>query len=272
MKKQHLLLLFALFISVFSFNACKDDDGSDVVTGFGEVEIELESRAGDATLEFGTEYTNAAGEKLKFTTFDYYVSNIVLVKSDGTEYTVPKDESYFLVKHDDPDSKEIKLSNVPAGDYTGLRFVIGVDSAKSVSPIGERTGVLDPAGAASGMYWSWNAGYIFVKVEGTSPAAPVDPGSGENIFQYHTGLFGGYDSPTLNNLKTVNLTVPDEAAFVRQGEEAPHFHLFVDVLEMFKSPTNISIAANPYSHAGPYSKTVADNYADMFLIDHVHNH
>ena len=272
MKKQNLLLLLVLLVSVFAFNACKDDEGDDTVTGFGEVEIELESRAGDAALAFGTEYTNAAGEKLKFTTFDYYVSNIVLVKSDGTEYAVPKNESYFLVKHDDPDSKAIKLSNVPAGDYTGLRFVVGVDSAKSVSPIGERTGVLDPAGAASGMYWSWNAGYIFVKVEGTSPVAPVDPGSGENIFQYHTGLFGGYDSPTLNNLKTVNLTVPDEAAKVRQGEEAPHFHLFVDVLEMFGSPTNISIAANPYSHAGAFSKTVADNYADMFLIDHVHNH
>jgi hypothetical protein len=45
----------------------------------------------------------------------------------------------------------------------------------------------------------------------------------------------------------------------------------VDVLEMFTNPTNISVAANPTSHAGPYSKTVADNYADMFILDHVHN-
>jgi hypothetical protein len=37
-------------------------------------------------------------------------------------------------------------------------------------------------------------------------------------------------------------------------------------------PTNISIAENPYSHSGAYSKTVANNYADMFIIDHVHNH
>jgi hypothetical protein len=272
MKKHNFLLLFALFISVFAFNACKDDDDDDAVTGFGEVEIEFDNRAGDDALVFGTEYTNAAGEKLKFSTFDYYVSNIVLVKADGSEYTVPQNDSYFLIKHDDPDSRTIKLSDVPAGDYTGLRFLIGVDSAKSVSPIDQRTGVLDPAGAASGMYWSWNAGYIFVKIEGTSPAAPLDPGTNDNTFQYHTGLFGGYDSPTLNNLKTVDMAVPDEAARVRQGEEAPHFHLYVDVLEMFANPTTISVATNPTSHAGPYSKTVADNYADMFSIDHVHNH
>jgi hypothetical protein len=262
----------ALLVSALAATSCKNDKETDDITGFGEVEIEFDHRAGDDALDFGTEYTNAAGEKLKFTTFDYFISNIVLVKSDGTEYAVPKNDSYFLIKHDDVDSREVKLSNIPAGDYTGLKFVIGVDSAKSVSPISERTGVLDPAGAASGMYWSWNSGYIFVKVEGTSSAAPVDPGSGENIFQYHTGLFGGYDSPTINNLKTANLTVPDEAAKVRQGEEAPHFHLFVDALEMFKSPAVLSIAANPYSHGGPFLKTVADNYADMFTIDHVHNH
>lgn len=263
----------ALLASLFVVPACKnDDDHHDDITGFGEVEIEFDHRAAAAALDFGTEYTNAAGEKLKFSTFDYYISNIVLVKSDGTEYAVPKNDSYFLIKHDDVDSREVKLSNVPAGDYTGLRFVIGVDSAKSVSPIGERTGVLDPAGAASGMYWSWNAGYIFVKVEGTSPAAPVDPGSGENIFQYHVGLFGGYDSPTLNNLKNVNMTVPDEAAKVRKDEEAPHFHLFVDVMQMFNSPTVVSIAAHPYSHGDSFSPTLSANYADMFSIDHVHNH
>ena len=63
-----------------------------------------------------------------------------------------------------------------------------------------------------------------------------------------------------------------QAAQVRANSDAPDVHLFVDVLEMFANPTVISVAANPTSHAGPYSKTVADNYADMFSIDHVHNH
>lgn len=259
------LLIFTLVVP-----ACKDKE-DDELTGFNDVEIEFDHRAGDAALVFGSEYTNAAGEKLKFSTFNYFVSNFVLEKADGSEYVVPKDSCYFLVKHDDLDSREVTLKNVPAGDYTGLKFMIGVDSAKSVSPITERQGVLDPAAGANGMYWSWNAGYIFVKIEGTSPQAPLDPGTGENTFQYHTGLFGGYSSPTLNNLKTVTLeTHHGEPAKVRRSG-GPHFHLYVDALEMFTNPTNISVAANPTSHAGPYSKTVADNYADMFQLDHVHN-
>lgn len=270
---KHIIFAFASFFALtFILPSCNKTDNNTTVEGFGSVEIEFDNQAGDKSLIFGNSYTTAFGDEVKFSTFNYFISNIVLVKTDGTEYTVPKDDSYFLCKHEDAASRLITLNNVPAGDYSGLRFVLGIDSAKSVSPIGERTGVLDPASGANGMYWSWNAGYIFVKVEGTSPQAPVDPGSGENIFQYHTGLFGGFDSPTINNLKTVKLTVPDEAAAVRANHEAPHFHLFVDVLQMFTSPTNISIAANPYSHAGAYSKTVADNYADMFVIDHVHNH
>jgi hypothetical protein len=152
-----------------------------------------------------------------------------------------------------------------------VRFIIGVDSLKSVSDISQRKGVLDPVGGAAGMYWAWNSGYIFVKVEGTSPQAPLNAATNERIFQYHTGLFGGKDSRTLNNIKTVVLK-GQEAAKVRKDHEAPEMHVYVDILEMFSSPTNISVAVNPTSHAGPYSKTVADNYADMFKVDHVHNH
>lgn len=263
----------ALLAAVCIVPACKHDhDEDEDLTGFGEVEIEFDNQAGNTSLVLGNEYTTAAGEKIRLSTFNYFVSNFSLVKSDGTEYVVPKDECYFLVKHDDPDSREIKLKNIPAGDYKELRFTIGVDSAKSVSPIAERTGALDPAGAANGHYWSWNSGYIFMKMEGTSPAAPVEPSTNERIFQYHVGLFGGYNSKTLNNLKKMSLTAPADPAKVRQDHEAPHFHLFVDALQVFTSPNTVKIADKPYSHGDAFSATLSANYADMFVIDHIHNH
>ncbi len=267
--KKYLLGLLAATIIAAAFSACKKDD--DSLSGFNDVEIEFDNRAGNKPLVFGVEYTNALGEQLKFSTFNYYVSNFVLIKSDGTEFTVPKDSCYFLCKHEDPSSRKVKIRNVPAGDYKAIRFIIGVDSLKSASPASERLGVLDPATGASGMYWSWNAGYIFVKVEGTSPQAPLDPGANANIFQYHIGLYGGYSSPTLNNIKTVTLELHHgEVAKVRRTG-GPHFHILVDILELFTKPTNISVATNPKVHASPFSKTVADNYADMFTLDHVHN-
>lgn len=269
--KKVLLNAFALaLLLAFTFTACKKDEAP--VSGFGDVVIEMDNRAGDNALVLGKNYLTANGDTVNFSLFNYFVSNFALVKDDGTEYIVPKDDCYFLCKHDAPATRELTLKNIPAGNYKTLRFTIGVDSLKSVSPAGERTGVLDPATGAAGMYWSWNAGYIFVKVEGTSPQAPVNAGTGQRTFQYHTGLFGGKDSPTLNNLKEVSLVSNGELAKVRQGGEAPVWHLYVDILEMFTNPVNINIATNPTSHAGPYSKTVANNYADMFKLDHVHSH
>ncbi len=264
--------LLALLLT-FTLTNCKKTE--EEVKGLGDVVIEMDNHAGDEILEFGKSYVTAGGDTVKFSTFNYYVSNFVLIKDDGTEHVVPKDSCYFLCKHDDVDSRELVLHNVPAGDYKSVQFVIGVDSLKSVSPVGDRKGVLDPTGAASGMYWSWNSGYIFVKVEGTSPQAPVDAGTGERTLEYHTGLFGGKDSPTLNNLKTVKITSAAESARVRDGhigDEAPVFHLYVDILEMFTTPNAFRVADVPTSHAGPFSQKIAQNYADMFLLDHVHNH
>lgn len=269
--QKYLLGLLAAALMVAGLASCKKDKKEDDLTGFNDVEIEFENRAGNKPLVFGVEYENALGEKLKFTTFNYYVSNFVLIKDDGSEFVVPKDSCYFLCKHEDPKTRKMKLRNVPAGNYKAIRFIIGVDSLKSVSPASERLGVLDPATGAQGMYWSWNAGYIFVKAEGTSPQAPVDAGANDRIFQYHIGLFGGFSSPTLNNIKTVTLELQQgEVAKVRRNG-GPHFHIYVDILEMFTRPNNISVATNPKVHAGPFSKNLADNYADMFILDHVHN-
>ncbi|HET6540185.1 MAG TPA: hypothetical protein VFG46_06855 [Chryseolinea sp.] len=53
--------------------------------------------------------------------------------------------------------------------------------------------------------------------------------------------------------------------------KAPEVHLHVDVLEFFKNPSTISIAAHPAVMNDDYSKTVSGNYVNMFKYDHVHN-
>jgi hypothetical protein len=40
---------------------------------------------------------------------------------------------------------------------------------------------------------------------------------------------------------------------------------------MFNGSTNISFAENPVVISGAFSANVANNYANMFKVDHVHN-
>lgn len=272
-NNKNLGVAFFIFIIVLTMvSSCKKEDSGTEPTGIGNLKIEFDHFANNERLALGVNYRNSNGDTMKFSMFNYYVSNFSLVKSDGSVYVIPKDSCYFLIKEENTgQNREIEFKGIPAGDYKEIRFIIGVDSLKSVSPISERTGVLDPAGEAAGMYWMWNSGYIFVKVEGTSPQAPFDTNTGNHPFYYHIGLFGGYDSPTLNNIK--NVTLSDDAGDVAtvRTNITPNVHVKVDIMELFKTPTTVSMAEHPVVMVSAFSAEVANNYKDMFQIDHVHN-
>lgn len=262
---QVLVLSFAL-----SITACKkkeDDHHHDTPTPQqpGDVEIHLENRVGNLKFYLNEPYVTENGDTIKFTTFNFYVSNFQFIKEDGSLYTVPKDSCYFLVKADASESQELHFHDIPAGKYKGVKFIIGVDSLKSAAPIEQRTGVLDPATGAAGMYWSWNTGYIFVKAEGKYKP---HPDSLEKMFKYHIGLFGGYSTPTINNIKTVELMFNQNMEV--NSNVNPNIHCYVNPLELFKTPTKLDVKSQPMIMASDASKTIADNYADMIKFDHIH--
>jgi hypothetical protein len=260
------ILAFVLFV-VTGMSSCKKDENA--LKGNGPVTLHFDNRFGNDDLVLGNTYTTSNGESLTPTTFNYYVSNFVLIKADGSEYVVPKDECYHLVRADQSATTDLTINNVPAGEYTSVRFIIGVDSLKNTAPVSERTGDLDVAGAASDMYWTWNSGYIFYKLEGTSPQAPYDSMMNAAMMFYHIGGFGGYSSATVNNIRTVTISSSDKA-LVGEGHH-PEVHIFADADAVFNNPTQITIAAHPGLMGGPFSTTISANYADMFSINHVHN-
>jgi hypothetical protein len=272
MKRFHKLFACTA-IALIAFASCKKEKQEP---GYNEedlapLSIEFDNIVGGQNLYLNSgSYTNAAGETYSIGLLQYFISNIKVRKADGTEYVVPQDNSYFLIKEGDEDFSEA-LVNVPEGDYTSLTFTIGVDSLRSTMDVSKRTGVLDPSGGMNdGMYWGWNSGYIFLKMEGISAAAPVD-GTGQHKFRYHIGGFGGYDAPTINNIRTVTLDLSERGtALVRKNKKA-NVHLMVDIDKVLSGSTTVSIAANPTVMFGDYSAFIADNYAQMFRHDHTEN-
>lgn len=272
MKFSFKMAALAALMSALAFGACRKDKNDDLIEGTGSITLEFHNKAGSEDLRFDKDYRTPHGDTIRFSLFNYFISNIELIDEKGEIYVVPKNESYFLCKHDVTDSRKITIPNVPAGNYKAVRFVIGVDSLMSAAPLEQRTGVLDPVTGAAGMYWAWNSGYIFVKMEGTSPQAPMNANLGFRAVRYHIGGFGGYSSPTINNIKTVTLEMHHgDVAKVRRDKK-PDVHIEADVLEIFDSPTRINLAVNPsVVHFAPFSVTLANNYVDMFHIENVHN-
>ena len=266
-------IILTILVISSGISACKKDDTTPVAdeTVKATLSIQFDNIAGDKNLQLNTgTYVNAAGEAFKVDRLKYFITNVKVRNAGGQEYIVPKDSSYFLVSESEAASQFVKV-RVPEGEYTSLSFILGVDSLSSVMDVSKRTGVLDPsAGMDDGMYWGWNMGYIFFKMEGISDAAPTDP-SGQHKFRYHIGGFGGYSAPTLNNNRTITINLSaGGAAKVRRGREA-NIHLMVDILKMFNGATTVSILTNPTVMFGDFSAKIADNYTHMFHHDHTEN-
>jgi hypothetical protein len=265
--KRMITALFSIY-TLFSFS-CKKDSipvSNEPVT----MSVEFDNIVGGQNLLLNSvNYTNAAGEQFNISLLQYFVSNFKLVKTDGTEYTVPQDSCYFLIKESDATSRYATFK-VPQGEYKQLSFTLGIDSLRSTMDIGKRTGILDPTAGHDGMYWSWNSGYIFFKMEGLSAAAPADP-SGQHKFRYHIGGFGGYSAPTINNIKTITINLTTAGTVKAKAGRQSNVHLLADVMKLFNGSSTVSIGANPTVMFSTFSTTVANNYSSMFTHDHTEN-
>jgi hypothetical protein len=229
----------------------------------GNLVLSFENKFGDEPLQFRKDYVNTHGEKVSFSLLNYFVTNIKLIRADGSVYTVPQDSSYFLVKQEEPQSKYISLT-IPKGKYKSVSFIIGVDSTRSTQGADKRGGALDIGAYARGMYWAWNSGYIFFKMEGTSP---VSPDSLQNEFFYHIGGFGGFDNKTLNNIRIKSIEF--DKALQISAKKNSIVLISVDVKKFFEGKNPLKVEKSPSVMWGPVSTQIADNYVDIFSLKEV---
>lgn len=258
--KQSRVFITGICLFVL-MTACKKEDSpppvveEPKVTEAAKVVIDLNPIFGSENLQFQKYYINEAGDSVSVTKFSYYVSNVVFVKSDGSTFAEP--ESYHLIDHSGTPAKNFTVSNVPVGEFTDVRFVIGIDSLRNCS--GAQTGDLDPA---KGMFWTWNSGYIFMKLEGRAPRS-----AGNKAYTYHVG---GYKGPNKTQ-KAVAFKLPG-TGLKTVAAKVSRIFFHVDAAQVFKSPTTLDVSTFYYQMSeGAGAKLLSDNYKDMFIIKEVQN-
>ena len=258
-------------LSVILFSSCKKDSAKPEYDNSlkGELSVEFDNIVGSQDLQIGTgSYTNSSNQVYKVTKLKYFVSNFKFTKADGSVYIVPQDSSYFLIDESDINRRDATFK-LPEGEYTAVSYTLGVDSLRNTMDITKRTGDLDVTAAASDMYWGWNSGYIFFKLDGTSTAVTTMGG----VFNYHLGGFGGYSSATANNLKTISLDLTARgSAKVKASKTAGvNIHLLVDINKIFTGVNTISLATTNMVHSIAQGTPIAANCINLFSHDHTEN-
>ncbi|MFY7665701.1 MbnP family protein [Flavobacterium sp.] len=257
-------IVFSLFLLTF-LSSCSSSE--DAVSGTGKLNLEFDQVFGGADLILRTQpNTMSNGEVLRVNDLKYIISNIRLTKADGTAFTYPKADSYFLIDESNVQTQLVRLENIPAGDYVSVTFGIGVDQEQFNLGAAGQGNFLAVAEAAS-MLWSWSAGYKFLVYEGTFTTPTV---TDAETFMVHTGRTG-----IAYNYTETTLTLP-EAATVRTSV-TPQVHIFADAKRILEGPNAISLEENSATGLGAMIMggailgEVTTNVSQAFQVNHVHN-
>ncbi|MFM8363268.1 MAG: MbnP family protein, partial [Haliscomenobacter sp.] len=189
-------------------------------------------------LELGREYALEGGaDSIRLETLRFYLSHPRLLRKGRVVFAFP--ESAYLMDMAEPASLALSWSAPRTLLFDQVAFELGVDSLTQAG--GARGAALDPI---RGMYWSWQSGYIHVKLEGTATASKARHFS----FQYH---LGGYRAP-FNTIRT--LVLPARP----RGDT--HIHIALDAF--FEA---VDLAATPdIMRPCPEAMQAVRSFADAF--------
>lgn len=160
--------------------------------------LRFEAYFGEEKLELGRFYKITEKDSVAVEVLRFYLADLSLL---GANKTLLEDSvKAHLIDWEVPGSCLIDLKKpFAASELKGLGFSLGIDSLTNVS--GALGDDLDPT---TGMYWTWQSGYINFKLEGVSNLSTAR----KNQFHLH---LGGYAAPH-NALRRVALQTPKKEA------------------------------------------------------------
>ncbi len=249
MKKITILFIIAMTLIVIS---CKKETQTSK-SAKQILDFHWHSKVGTTDAAYGVQYTTADGVKFKLSDWRYYVSNFVLIREDGTEFPIA--DKVFLINLS---NTNYSLDSVPVGNYKGLKFLVGLDTATNHKDPTLYTANNPLALQSPSIHWSWNSGYIFMKIEGKfdSTSAQLGGTSINQPFFFHVGM---------DNMKQV-IDFSEDAFSIVSGEDK-ELNLSMDFLKILNS---VQLKTENATHTGdnlPLATKISNNWKTAFTLE-----
>jgi hypothetical protein len=212
-----------------TLNSCKKDkDTTPEPAANGTLMFHLHTNVDTAEVDYGTVYTMTSGRKISVTKAQLYITDVKLVKLDGSTYNVP---NFSLLKKQEVE--EYTIGSVPSGNYKSVRFQVGLTAATNASVPGAADSTLNQPQ----MWFGATAqplGYIFVNFQGTIDTTASATGTIPQMqpFSYAIGT----------NANLTSVSMPDQNFTVSPGQ-AQFVHITIDYSKLFNGIT-LNVGSN----------------------------
>jgi hypothetical protein len=258
-----------MLVTVSFFGCKKDDDNSGTnnsTTGTtqnpgnntptGRLMFHLHTYLDNNEVDdYGIVYTMDDGRKISLDLAQLYLSDIRLVKLDGSEIMLTGKNVLKL--------REIEtyvVGDVPVGNYKSLRFKIGLDAATN-----QLTPLASPDSAILNrpeMWFGSNAqpdGYVFMNLQGKIDTTADASGTKEQMqsFTYKIGTNSHY----------IQVNMPDKNYTVLK-DQVEFAHILIDYYRLFNginlgNQANLSVSTAA-ANANPPATSIVGNIPLMF--------
>ena len=282
MKKNAIKLLM---ISLVMISCSKSEDVANSVNlHFNNTFKNTTIVLGSADSPAASTNTSASGQLHQFSELKYVISNIRLIKADGSEipYNVNDlDKGAAVIDQAKAATLNYVLSNIPVGEYKQIKFGLGVK--QEINTLDQlRFPVFYATAGANDtkMHWEWGTGYRFTKLEGFY-------GADHKELSIHTGSTingtNGDESTYKQGVdayRDITLNLP---SLVTVGKSVPQINIRADFDKLLSGKTNtITLGANnavPSIHSAVEMVKFVDNLggngssdtAGMFTVESVSN-
>lgn len=194
-----VLILWIITLS-FTFNACNTDEPA---VKPGSLAFHVHTLVDSTEIEnYGEVITRKDGRQMTVNTAQLYISNVKLIKIDGSVIDGPS--SPVLVKQG---VEEYELGEAPAGNYKIIRFDVGLsDVTNSSNPSSTDLNLNQPS-----MWFGATAqpnGYSFINFQGTIDTSSAPYGGPLVPFAYKIGT----------NAHRVTITMPEQNFTISAGQ------------------------------------------------------
>ncbi|MEA3495998.1 MAG: MbnP family protein [Bacteroidota bacterium] len=243
MKKIYQILLVSLlFLGTLSFNAC--DDNPDPAEPYGKVVFKFEHKINGADIQFDKMvYKNDAGNDYEVSEIQWFISDVVLHKTNGDTQLLNGWTFYHYIDTDIPSTQTWDVPDkIGIGEYKSVSFIFGFRGEKNEPYMF----VNHPLSA---MYWPSHlggdeGGFHYLKLNGFWL---MESNNYRRGYQYHLGVGQKQDS-NLVRIKDANgsyifvqnwfeITL-DNSSFTLAENGKKQITLRMNVENWFKNPNS----------------------------------
>jgi hypothetical protein len=234
MKSGSIIIPFILCAG-FLFNSCNKDSDEDPALSAGHITFKFTHYVDGNPLQIDTMmYVNAAGNPYEVSEIMYFISDVTLHNSDGTNKMIDEWKDIYYVDSDIPSTLTWDVfDDIPAGTYDSISFVFGITEEKNESFM-----FVNPPEVQ--MMWPdvLGGGYHYMMLNGKW----FNKNDEEEVYNFHLGIGQLYKGDTINydsiyafvqNYFTV--TLPN-SSFDLEKDEEKEIEIIMNIESWYTTP------------------------------------